>query len=130
MPNKLQHFLYLSRLAAGEGPATVTSILEVSRARNRERDLTGVLVFDGERFAQWLEGPPDQVLALAARLEVDPRHVEMRVLHTGVRAAAERLATVWRAGYAEPADLDALEQAGDASLACFLALLPNFDLAA
>lgn len=129
MPHKLQHFVYTSRLAPGHGATTVASILEVSRTRNRERGLSGVLVFDGERFAQWLEGPPEQVLALAARLEVDPRHVEMRVLHTGIRAAADRLSLTWRAGYAEPADLDALEQSGDAALACFLALAPNFDLA-
>jgi hypothetical protein len=129
MPNKLQHFVYTSRLAPGEGATTVASILEVSRARNRERGLSGILVFDGERFAQWLEGPPDQVLALAARLEVDPRHVEMRVLHAGVRAATERLAKVWRAGYADPSDIDALEAAADAPLDRFIALIPHFDLA-
>lgn len=129
MPNKLQHFVYTSRLAPGEGAATVASILEVSRTRNRERGLSGILVFDGERFAQWLEGPPDQVLALAARLEVDPRHVEMRVLHASVRAATERLASMWRAGYADPSDIDAIEDATDAPLDRFIALIPNFDLA-
>ena len=97
MPNKLQHFVYTSRLAPGEGATTVASIFEVSRTRNHERGLSGVLVFDGERFAQWLEGPPDQVLALAARLEVDPRHVAMRVMHAGVQDATERLASVWPA---------------------------------
>jgi Sensors of blue-light using FAD len=129
MPNKLQHFVYISRLAPGQDPATVRSILEVSRERNRQRNLSGVLVFDGERFAQWLEGPPDQVLALAARLEVDPRHVEMRVLYAGVRAATERLASTWRAGYADPGDIDVLEDATDAPLDRFIALIPNFDLA-
>ncbi len=124
----LQHFVYTSRLAPGVDFDVVPSILEVSRARNRDLGITGVLVFDGERFAQWLEGPPAHVLALAARIEVDPRHVDMQVLHTGVRSAAERLASTWRAGYADAAELDSL-QGGDASLVQFLALIPEFDLA-
>lgn len=127
-PVSLQHFLYTSRLAPGMGFEVVPSILEVSRARNRNLDISGVLVFDGERFAQWLEGPPAQVLALAARIEVDTRHVDMRVLHTGVRAATDRLAPTWRAGYADATDLDALQDDADA-LPRFLALIPAFDLA-
>jgi len=111
----------------------VPSILEVSRARNRAMDVTGILVFDGERFAQWLEGPPGQVLALAARIEADMRHADMTVLHTGVRAAAGRLATHWRAGYAEAGDLEFLGSAAragahDAALSHFLAAIPRFDL--
>lgn len=130
-PASLQHFLYTSRLAPGTGFDVVPSILEVSRSRNRELGVTGVLVFDGERFAQWLEGPPAQVLALAARIEADPRHVDLRVLHTGVRTGADRLSSHWRAGYAEPGDLDVLH--GEAARGSdvrplFLSLVPRFDL--
>ena len=134
MPVALQQFLYTSRLAPGAGFEAVPSILEVSRARNRDLGITGVLVFDGERFAQWLEGPPARVLTLAARIEADPRHVDMRVVFTGCRTAAERRAQVWRAGYADAADLDPLLDTGEpeglAALERFIALVPGFDLAA
>lgn len=131
MSSALQHSLFVSRLAPGLDAASVPSILEVSRLRNPGLGITGVLVFDGEHFAQWLEGPPAQVLALAARIEADRRHVEMRLLHTGIRAAAERLAEDWRAGYAdagELAHLHPVEGASDAALALFLAAIPRFDL--
>jgi hypothetical protein len=131
-PVSLQHFLYTSRLAPGAGFEVVPSILEVSRARNRERGLTGILVFDGERFAQWLEGPPAQVLALAARIEADTRHVDLRVLYAGCRTAAARRSERWSAGYAEAADLDRLHgetaPRDAAALDLFISLAPAFDL--
>jgi hypothetical protein len=131
-PVPLQHFVYTSRIAKGLGFEIVPSILEVSRVRNRQVGITGVLVFDGERFAQWLEGPPAQVLALAGRIEADARHADLRVLFTACQAAAERRASCWSAGYAEVHDLDRLHgdgvPRGAAALDLFVALLPTFDL--
>jgi hypothetical protein len=133
VPIPLQHFLYTSRVAKGLDFAIVPSILEVSRVRNRSVGITGVLVFDGERFAQWLEGPPAQVLALAARIETDPRHTDMRVLFTHCQAAAsKRRISRWSAGYAEAPDLDRLHgegaPRGAAALDLFVSLMPRFDL--
>ena len=44
------------------------------------------------------------------------------------RDATERLASVWRAGYADPGLIDALEDAADAPLDRFIALIPDLDL--
>ena len=131
-PIALQQFLYTSRVAKGLDFSIIPSILEVSRVRNRSVGISGVLVFDGERFAQWLEGPPAQVLALVARIEADPRHTDMRALFTHCRSGAERRTSRWSAGYADAPILDCLygERApqGDAARDRFASLLPHFDL--
>lgn len=45
--------------------------------RNRHRDITGMLVFDGEFFMQVLEGPRQRVSALYELIQTDPRHDEV-----------------------------------------------------
>ncbi|MCX4191025.1 diguanylate phosphodiesterase [Methylophaga sp. OBS1] len=45
--------------------------------RNRHRDITGMLVFDGEFFLQVLEGPRQRVSALYELIQTDPRHDEV-----------------------------------------------------
>ena len=45
--------------------------------RNRHRDITGMLVFDGEFFMQVLEGPRQRVSALYDLIQTDPRHEEV-----------------------------------------------------
>jgi hypothetical protein len=128
----LHHFLYTSRLAEGVDYEVVTPILEISRQRNQALHISGVLVFDGERFAQWLEGPPASVLALVERIAADPRHAAFNVLHSGA-GGQRRLAAHWCAGYAEASDLDVLHRGepvrGEPALELFRSLVPRFDLA-
>lgn len=45
--------------------------------RNRERNITGMLVFDGEYFMQVLEGPRQKISALYELIQSDPRHEEV-----------------------------------------------------
>jgi hypothetical protein len=129
----LHHYLYTSRLAEGVDFSVVTPILEISRKRNCALHITGVLVFDGERFVQWMEGPTDAVLTLAERIAADTRHAGFTVLHSQPVGPGGRLAVNWCAGYAEACDLDTLCDGhplqGEAALAQFRTLVPRFDLA-
>ncbi|KQX19298.1 MULTISPECIES: BLUF domain-containing protein [unclassified Sphingomonas] len=52
----------------------VETILEGSRRRNGRDDITGLLIFDGKRFLQVLEGPLDHVEATFSRIALDKRH--------------------------------------------------------
>jgi hypothetical protein len=52
----------------------VEQILQTSRCRNAQDGVTGLLIFDGKRFLQVLEGPVDAVETAFARIAVDPRH--------------------------------------------------------
>jgi hypothetical protein len=52
----------------------VESILQTSRRRNALDDVSGLLIFDGKRFLQVLEGTLEQVEAAFSRIALDPRH--------------------------------------------------------
>lgn len=76
----LHEIVYVSRsLIGGWGP----DLLDIGREalrRNAEIGVTGALFFDGERFAQVLEGPFDAVSLLMERIRHDARHFDVRVL--------------------------------------------------
>lgn len=132
MPYRL---LYLSHLAPGRDFSVVGPILHVSRERNPRLGIHGVLVFDGARFCQLLEGRRPEVTALLQRIRADARHTRLRVLFEGEEAQVP-LQTRWRDGYCEPDDLDLFEDDSDDDgdparlLAAFVQRLPAWDLSA
>jgi hypothetical protein len=65
---------YISTATAGMTDAMVGQILSVSRFNNASEDVTGLLLYDGYRFLQALEGPTDAVNRLYQRVKGDPRH--------------------------------------------------------
>jgi hypothetical protein len=75
MPVRL---VYFSRnkldTAAGALADRVSDILAVSVANNRKVDISGGLIFNGEWFAQALEGDRVAITETFARIERDPRH--------------------------------------------------------
>lgn len=76
-----QH-LYVSRCAAGLTAQDLRFILGTSQMLNRRSDVTGILVWTGSYFAQVLEGLPETIAPLVAKILKDPRHVDGRVLVT------------------------------------------------
>lgn len=98
----LHCWLYVSecRLPASWQEATVTDIVAVSRARNATLGVTGALLFTGRRFAQFIEGPHDNLAAVRASIERDARHVAIRTLLTGVWQS--RRFDHWSLAYAGP----------------------------
>ncbi|MBC7436141.1 MAG: BLUF domain-containing protein [Bdellovibrionales bacterium] len=115
-------------------PATPVTAVPVilSRARqfNQANNITGMLVFDGLRFAELLEGPPDAVLELTERIREDSRHTNMEVVHHA--SVAERRFTRFSMGYVPIEEDDALAQLeqceGPAAMQRFLDLIPVLDL--
>ncbi|MFQ6333367.1 BLUF domain-containing protein [Methylophilus sp. 3sh_L] len=74
------HFAYLSKLSPEYDAMVISDIIKQSRKNNLRDKLTGVLIYDGERFFQYIEGPRASALALLNRLRNDVRHVDMLVL--------------------------------------------------
>ncbi len=72
--------LYTSHAAEDFDDDSLDALLAQSRASNREKGLTGMLLHRRGRFVQVLEGPEPQVRDLLERIAVDPRHSRMRVL--------------------------------------------------
>lgn len=70
----MHRLLYISTARAAIDVAALQTILKSARIANRAKNLTGLLVYDGHRFLQYLEGDEDAVLGLYAKIKADPRH--------------------------------------------------------
>ena len=118
--------LYVSELATG-GAAEIDQICRESRANNQRDRITGVLVFDGHAFCQFVEGSEPAIAALHDRLERDRRHRDMRVLQFGHSPWPRRF-TSWRLGYAYAAEPAAIARianhSGGDALTAFRDWLP------
>ena len=104
--NEPLHVVYISRLAPHRDSAVFGSICLLARQRNSEWGISGVLLFDGERFLQWLCGPPDKVSCLMQAIVADERHEDLRIL-LETTLPATRSAQLWRAGFVDADALDA-----------------------
>lgn len=80
-PLPLYEVLYVSTLSIDQPLSAIAAIASRARVNNRARGITGLLVFDGSRFGQLLEGPEAAVRALMERIRDDPRHIYVEVLH-------------------------------------------------
>lgn len=127
----LTQLFYLSHVRGDKPFATIAQIVSQARVLNRERGISGVLVFDGAHVCQYVEGASESIDALAARLAADPRHERMQVLHRAALDGPRRFAR-WRMGYLSLDDgqdltaYDALR--GPAAVEALLAQLPHIDL--
>jgi hypothetical protein len=123
----LYNTVYCSRAAAGVDDADVARIIETSRRMNPSNGITGMLVFGGGIFFQWLEGPRDNVTQLMRHLQSDPRHHDIVSLST-TEEVRERLFPDWDMELVTNADIrdvlvDAMDTAKDAKNSQALKLL-------
>lgn len=98
-------WLYASNSVIPEEQALkeVDRIVEVSRPRNAELNVTGALLFTGQRFVQLLEGPTAGVSALQASIFRDGRHKDIITIDN--RDVATRMFSNWSLAYAGPSAL-------------------------
>ncbi len=92
--------MYISKscISSAETDWEITRIVEQSRANNGRLDVTGVLVFDGVHFAQFIEGPKANVQALRSAIESDSRHQD--VTNILFDSGATRQLPDWSLAYA------------------------------
>ncbi|KJQ54724.1 BLUF domain-containing protein [Microbacterium sp. SA39] len=94
---ELTSLVYTSTASAPFRATALDHLLAQCRALNEAKELTGMLLYRGERFIQVLEGPADVVRRLARTIERDPRHHSMRVLLE--EPLDERRFADWTMGY-------------------------------
>ena len=70
----MHQITYISTAQPGTTGRTVETILATSRRNNNRDGITGLLVSDGTRFLQVLEGDKPAVEAAYTRIKADPRH--------------------------------------------------------
>jgi hypothetical protein len=83
MSTDLYHVVYLSSASHLLSDDELRAILSVSRRNNRERGITGMLLYSDGGFIQALEGPRDEVDALYKTIARDPRHGRIITLLEG-----------------------------------------------
>ena len=75
----LREIVYIST-AEGIDADEIEDILESCARNNVERNVTGILLYNGRHFMQLLEGDVADLSWVMTRIENDPRHTGLSVL--------------------------------------------------
>jgi hypothetical protein len=97
MPVHMIAYTSLSVIPPAYQARELADIVDKSLLRNAASDVTGMLIFTEERFAQSIEGPAEAVRTIMASIRRDPRHSEIVTLHDGPIPA--RNFAGWSLGY-------------------------------
>jgi len=90
----LERLIYESTATGSTGSLTnLAVILSESQRNNAGRGLTGALAAHGDRYIQVVEGQPEALDGLLRRLENDPRHRDIRLMHR--EPVEERMFADW-----------------------------------
>lgn len=81
----LYHWFYISTscLDLVDSEAHASDIVRVSTARNRSLGVTGALLFTGQRFSQYIEGPRASIEELRRSISADWRHTDIKTVALG-----------------------------------------------
>jgi len=125
--------IYTSELPDGDAAAHIARIATEARRGFRAAMVTGLLIFDGWRYCEYLEGEPDALRRRVQQLATDPHLQGFTLRHYAAHTLPERRFRGWSLGFADPDgehSLDALfAETGPASIARLLALMPWLDSA-
>ena len=123
MPD-LMHCIYASAATRHFETAELTALLQAARTHNDGAGLTGMLLHTEGSFFQVLEGVPDAVEALYARIERDKRHKHVTKIVT--EAIPSRSFAHWTMGFSQVSrkELALISGANDffSGSSCFLGL--------
>jgi hypothetical protein len=76
----MKRIIYCSQATYDVAPEELVSLLEISRRNNESAGLSGMLLYSSQSFLQVLEGDPAALEATYARIKVDDRHTNLRLL--------------------------------------------------
>ena len=98
MPD-LMHCIYASAATRHFETAELTELLQVARTHNEAAGLTGMLLYSEGAFFQVLEGVPEAVESLYAKIERDKRHEQVTKIVT--EAIPNRSFANWSMGFSQ-----------------------------
>ena len=127
---KIFEVLYVSTINPDLPIRMVAEIAATSRVWNLAHDLTGLLIFDGMRFCQQIEGSQKEVLAVMERISADARHSNVTIFHHG--PLAERRFQNFSLAFTNVDDIEALPRLekldGLEGVAAFVQLLSTLEI--
>lgn len=84
---ELHALMYVSTASHPPSQAEITHLLERSRARNAQQQVTGVLLYSHGNFMQYLEGPAEGIAAIYEAIKADKLHHGLiELLHEPIAA--------------------------------------------
>ncbi len=89
----MYYLIYTSQETEPMSNQMLLDLLSQANSRNKELDITGVLIYLKDRFIQLLEGDVRHVYEVYSSIERDPRHHHVTLLLTGYHT--ERLFPDW-----------------------------------
>ena len=127
---KFYEVLYISTLSPTLPVNVVANIAARARTLNAAHDITGLLIFDGMRFCQQIEGRQKEVLATIERISKDTRHTNVTIFHHG--PLLERRFKSFSLAFTDMNDIEALSNMekldGLPGVTAFVDLLSTLDL--
>lgn len=100
----LSQLIYISTVNGQITRAELQEILTVARTQNKRARITGMLLFNGRRFLQVVEGPDRHIDELLHKLKADPRHKALVIL--GRRTVEQREFGDWDMAFPAPGTLE------------------------
>ncbi len=76
----LATLVYRSRCVTPLDDPALQQLVSAALQRNQAESVTGLLIYDGGRFLQWLEGPADSVDRIWRSIQADGRHTDVEIL--------------------------------------------------
>ncbi len=108
--SQLISLIYVSSATEFFSEADLPKILAISRKKNKEVGITGMLLYRDGGFIQAIEGPEDAVLNLYEKIQSDRRHTNIILLHQ--QPISKREFPTWEMGFRNIDSLSPLEQEG------------------
>jgi methanogenic corrinoid protein MtbC1 len=106
---------YQSRAVRRPSSDDLHRLLAEARERNKQFGVTGMLVHEGDRYFQWLEGPGTALAALWSSIRRDDRHGDIELLGEGVTPI--RLFAEWDLRFLRRPDAGSAPSASDRTVA-------------
>lgn len=119
----MYHLVYVSHAAQAFHEADLLAILNESRVNNKQKEITGMLLYLQERFIQVLEGDEKVVNELYEEIRKDPRHKKVTLILEG--NSPHRLFKDWSMGFKKISESDFTLLSGFTDIEKFFAVPPS-----
>lgn len=93
----MKTFTYCSKASIGTDFKSVLDILTISTMINKQNNISGMLVFDGFNFLQYIEGDEVSINKLKNNLLNDSRHQDIVIIDESF--SDQRIFPEWGMGY-------------------------------
>lgn len=97
-------YAYSSKFNFDHDITVIPNIVRTSRLNNLKDHITGMLIFDGEKFFQFIEGDQAAINSLVKKIKSDNRHIDFIEITFG--ELDQRVFNDWNMAYTNTDDLE------------------------